>query len=298
MAKPKWTMPDGDDSLSEPSAADFEHIPHIGWRFIGDGRSVILAQLSITKPDMQFSDTELFQHGAAIQTFFDNIKGVPEQSYIDGGVLQKGDFPRYSGEYGYKFVTQETYDQFVSNGSFLLSSLTRFRDFEDQGDPAGDRFEGSAHSAYSVADRQLTVSTLSGFDTHIFSLASDLENAAEMKSKFGGLVLRIRIQPFAKLLARAVHASPAEIRPVRYADLKLYRSELSLAEVADFPPNLTSRLAKALRWRGRLPSIFAKPSRFESEREVRIAITMPSDVEYQTAIQDGRLLDHVELVDI
>ena len=291
-------MPHGDDSLSEPSSADFEHIPGVGYRFIGDGRSAILAQLSITKADMQFSNSELFQHGVAMQTLFDEIKGLPEQSYIYGGVFEKADFPHYTGEYGYKFVTQEAYDQFISQGSFLLSSLTRFRDFEDQGNPAGDRFEGSAHSAYAVADRQLTVSTLSGFDTHIFSATSDLENAAEMKSKFGGLVLRIRIRPFAKLLARAVHASPAEIRSVRYADLKLYRSELSLAEVADFPPNLTPRLAKALRWRGRLPSIFAKPSRFESEREVRIAITMPSDVEYQTTIQDGRLLDHVELVDI
>lgn len=292
---PQLHFPTGD--LAAPDHASFEFISDVGFKYKGDGRSVIFANASVTKPGAVFNDQELFAYGSALQRYFDAIAGLTEQNYTSAGVLGPSSFRAYRSRYGYKFVTEETYYEYVLKGSFLVSSLARYREMEEQGNPAGDRFEGSAHSAYLVGDRQLTVSTLSGFDTHIFSLARDLKNVDEMKARFGSVILRIELLPFARSLAGLVDKVRADIRLVRYADLKLYRGALSLLDVAGFPPNLTDRLARALRENGRLPSIFAKPGRFESEREVRIAMTASSDVPDKTVVEDRKLLKFVERID-
>lgn len=293
--EPKWKVPKGD--LAPPDETAFEFVPDVGFKFVGDGRSVILHGTSITKAGVQFDDNELFDYASTMQRYLDAIKGLPDQTYEHKKcIFTDKDFLPYGSKYAYKFVTEDTYERFISNGAFLLSSLGRFRDFEDQGDPAGDRFEGMSHCAYAVGDRELKASTLSGFDMHIFSLARDLKTAEEMKSKFGPVVLRVRLLPFARALARILGESPAEVRLIRYADLKLYRGHLSLSKVAGFPPALSPRLAKALRQRGRFPSVFAKPSRFEAEREVRIAIRAASDVPRETVIKQGSLLKHVERI--
>jgi hypothetical protein len=280
--------------LAAPNPRDFEFIPNIGYKYIGDGRSVILSSLSITKPDVMFDDRTLFDSASAHQAYFDGIGGLPKSDYEFHRIYTDSDFPRFDTRHIYKFVTEDTYSSFIQNGSFLLSSLKRYRQFEEQGDPAGDRFEGSSFCAYAVGNRELTVSTLSGFDTFIFSATRDLANAEEMKVKFGPVILRIELIPFARGLARAIGHHEAEIRLVSYADLKMHRSSLALAAVAGFPPNITPRLAKALRRRGRLPSVFAKPNRFASEREVRIAFVMPQDVPSFISIKKSRLLNHVE----
>ncbi len=284
--------------MATPDEASFEFIPDVGFRYRGDGRSVILGSTAITTAGTEFNDDQLFEFGSVIQGSLDTLNKQKNQTYLQDPILSLKSFRSYKSQYGFKFVTSETYDDYISKGSFLVSSLSRFRELEEQGDPAGDRFEGRAHSAYAVADRQLSVSTLSGFDTHIFSLARDLKNLKEMKSKFGPVVLRVELVPFARSLARLLGKGSFEIRLVRYADLKLYRGKLSLADVAGFPPNLTDRLAKALRENGRLPSIFAKPSRFDTEREVRIAIAASADVDDRTVVEDRNLLKFVERIDL
>lgn len=229
---------------------------------------------------------------------FDRIKGREAGRYNYAQIFTDSDFRPYRSRYAYKFVTEETYSEFIRAGSFLVSSLARYRALEDQGDPAGDRFEGSSLCCYDVEDHELMVATLSGFDTFIFSAARDLSNAAEMKAKFGPVVLRIELRPFASLKAWTVGRTSPEISLVRYADLKLHRSRLSVAEVADFPPKLNPTFAKALRSRGRLPALFGKPYRFAAECEVRIGIQMFQDVPAFQSVRNQRLLDFVERIDV
>jgi hypothetical protein len=232
----------------------------------------------------------------AAQRFFDGIGKMSDAAYAPARILTDADFRRYGAKYAYKFVTEETFDRYISKGSFLLSSLNRFRQLEKQGDPAGDRFEGAAFCSYSVGGRQLTVSTISGFDTNIYSLARDLKQSDVMRNRFGSVVLRIRLRPFVDELARSLGAKKADVRLVQYADLKVHRGRLRVEDVKGFPPDLTAGLARALRSQGRLPSIFAKPCRFEDEREVRIAVKMPVDVPHQTVLLRPNLLRHVDRI--
>ncbi|TCI00406.1 hypothetical protein EJV46_07175 [Roseococcus sp. SYP-B2431] len=289
-----WTLPE-DTNLSNPHPLDFEFLPDIGFRYRGGGGSIIIAATSITKPDIKLTDEQLFAFAKAMQGYFDDIKGLPASVYTNMQIYEDGDFLRYDDEYTYKFVTEETYSKYVSKGSFLLGSLERYRQFELQGDPAGDRFEGSSYCAYSVANRELTAATLSGFDNYIFSSARDIENKNEMLKKFGPIILRIKIRPFAELLSQELGYS-YEIRLVQYADLKVHRSSLPLSKVTGFPKHLTRNLARALRTRGRLPAIFGKPYRFVGEREVRIAFPTGKDVPDHCSIKNPKLLDYVERV--
>ena len=268
-----------------------------GWRYVGDGRSVILSCLSITKLNVALEDKETIALARRIQEYLDGIEELASKIYTVSRIFRLGDFSEYQSRYAYKFVTEATYKKHISQGSFLVSSLERFRRFELQGDIAGDRFEGAAHSFYNVGKRQLNVSTLSGFDCNIMSLAKNLSNAKRMKDQFGPVVLQIDLRPFAKRLSEALGSEPPEVRLVRYADLKIYRNRLDLADVEGFPPNLTPRLAKSLREKCRIPSIFAKPSRFEHEAEVRIVLRANADVPDMTQISDPSILQHIRRLD-
>lgn len=248
---------------------------------------------SISKPNVRFSDDQLFSFAKATQNYMDGLKGLSGYEYAFGKVYRDRDFRLFDARYVYKFVTEQTYSKFIVNGSFLLGSLTRYRAFEEQGDPAGDRFEGSSFCSYTVGNRELTVATLSGFDTFIFSVARDLVNAEEMKAKFGPVILQIELKPFVRELAQAIDHESPDVRLVNYADLKMHRASLPLEAVTGFPPNLTPKLAQALRRRGRLPAIFGKPKRFETEREVRIAFEMSKDVSETRSVVNQRLLRHV-----
>lgn len=275
----------------------FEHLPNAGFKFVGGRRSIVIQDMAVTKSGVWITDFELEQLATASQLYLDAVEERGIREYVPECIFRRTDFPRYQGDYGFKFMSQETYDQYISKGSFLLSSLQRFRDMEQQGDPAGDRFEGASRCSYQVADRQLTVGSLSGFDSNILSLACDLRNAAEMKRKFGPVVLRVAIEPFAREIARGLGTRSPDIRAVRYADLKMYRDKLSLGDVAGFPL-VGARLARVLRDSARLPSIFAKPRRFSDEREVRIAFAHTADVPYKTIVENKRLLAYLTPLDI
>jgi len=295
-----WDVSGSD--LADLDPANFDFIPNFGFRYIGDGRTVIISALSITKAGHSFTDEQLIQYARLVQKLFDSLRELPTDTYLPTRIFTDLDFRTYDSGYAYKFCTNETYRRYISQDSFLLSSLERYREMEHQGEPAGDRFEGSSCCAYTIADRELTVLTLSGFDTHIYSLARNLRNAGLMRKKFGPVVLRVRLRPFAQALAKALArtgggSAKAETRLVRYADLKIHRGQLSLRDVEGFLPELTPRVAKVLRSHGRLPSIFAKPSRFEDEREVRIAIAAAQDVANCTVIKGCGLLEYFERID-
>lgn len=236
----------------------------------------------------------LFNFANGIQDFFDGIAGLEPTPYEMGEIFTDDSFPRYSSKYVYKFVTEDTYKQHVAKGSFLLSSLSRYREMEMQGSAAGDRFEGACFSSHTVGGRQITFTTLSGFDSLFFSAASDLENAAYMASTFGPIILRIDLHSFAGAMARAIGSPYPGIRLVRYADLKLFRSTLLPEQIEGFPRQLTPTLARALRGSVFRPSVFGKPKRFAPEREVRLSFPMGRDVQELMSISAPALLGSVE----
>lgn len=292
----KGTETSNFSELVAPNPSEFEFIPDIGFRYVGDGRSVILGCTSLTKEGASFTDPQLTSFGQALQQYFDGIKGLAPQVYKPSKILNNRDFRSYDSKFAYKFVTEETYDSYSKRGSFLLSSLERFRGMEGQGSPAGDRFEGSSFCAYSVGSRELHVHSMSGFDTHIFSFARDLKNQKILQERFGPVVLKITLRPFVQALSACFDGLPTEVRLVRYADLKLHRSHLAIRDIEGFPPNLTAQLARSLRELSRQPAIFAEPCRFEDEREVRIAIRAEQDVAPCTAVEHPSFHHYVERI--
>lgn len=53
--------------LTTPDPAQFEFIPDVGYRYIGDGRSLILGMMSITQRDKSMSERMLSDFASAAQ---------------------------------------------------------------------------------------------------------------------------------------------------------------------------------------------------------------------------------------
>ncbi len=115
-----------------------------------------------------------------------------------------------------------------------------------------------------------------------------------MAERFGTVVLQIDVEPFARRLCELVGGARLEVRRVGYSDLKVVRGKLRPADIVGFPPTLTARLARKIREKARLASIFRKPRRFENEDEIRIAIQFATDVAQSIrVVEDAQLLRHV-----
>jgi hypothetical protein len=178
--------------------------------------------------------------------------------------------------------------------------LQGYRDFEDQGDPAGDRFEGMAYSCFSLKDRDVCSVTLSGFDTLVFCASADRGQDLALRERFGPVVLEIDLHGFAERLWRTLRPLGFSARRVRYVDLKLFRSTVAFSLMAGYIDTgnfLSARFARVLRRASRLPSVFAKPSRFADEHEVRLAWTLAKDVTGPEIVNDPGLLKFVRRVD-
>lgn len=273
----------------------FDYIKDEGIRFRGK-RSAVFRLLSISKPGVVWSDKELFGLSKAVVHFQESIDGLAEAPFDPDHVLQRRSFPDFTEKFAYKFTTEDTYANFVSKGSFLASSLLRYRDLEREGSAAGDRFEGASMCTFSVADRRITVSAVSGFDTNIISLTKDLSSAALLRDRFGPVVLKVEVAPFARAVARLLDVRLPIVKAVRYADLKIFRDRLPLHSLRHFP-RLNQRVGIALRDGAWLPSVFAKPKRFAAENEVRLAFQSVADVAYMTPVESQNLLQYVDRID-
>lgn len=282
--------------LDSPSEDDFEFIPYVGFRYKRDGSSIISSMLSKTKPGVFFSDKNLHNLAQIMQSYFDAIEGITTQQYQLEKFFTEKDFIGFKNKYVYKFTTEETWERYIQKGSFLFSSLERFRCMEQQGNPAGDRFEGKCFSAHRVGEIDLISATISGFNALIYSTTSTLDNLEFMRDRFGSVVLQIELLPFTKNVCSLLNQSNLDIIEVQYADLKVYRSNMQEDVLDGFPPNLTAKMHATLRDAVRLPSIFSKPSRFEPEKEVRIAISFEKDAPDMMPVTDEKLLAYVKRI--
>lgn len=280
--------------LNPLDPALFDFIRDSGFRFKGAGGSLLHQSLAISKT---LTDKEFREIATAIRAYLDDFADQRMPPTSSGPIYTRASFRPYTSRYGFKFIHQDAYDQYITNGSFLVSSLERFRDWEGQGNPAGDRLEGYTYCGFRFgANKELLISTVSGFNCHVLSLTRDLQNYGQMRGPFGSVALRIELQPFAEGLADALGAKSFEIQLVKYADLKTYRDELTETEIAGFPPDLTAELAVAIRDRGWHPSLFIKPERFRPEREIRVAFQMDADVAPSTSLHLPQLLRYVQRV--
>jgi hypothetical protein len=263
--------------MAPPDETLFEFLPFGGFRYRGDGKSVLFQG---TASGAQLTDAQLIEFARIFQEYQDGIAGTGycNTSPISHRILSKKDFRPYESRYFFKFVTHDTYEKYILQDQFLLSSLARFRRLEHNGDPAGDRFEGHSLCSFQVDDEHHIFKTVSGYDQFVFCGARDLRMAEQMKEAFGKVVLRISLYPFRNALARELGRVKSETKLVRYADHKIFRSRIKQRDLGKYPETLCPVLAVTLRDGGKLPTLFAKPERFALEREVRLAFEMPSDV--------------------
>lgn len=136
-----WNPPNFGD-LPEHDPTKFEFISDGGLKYIGDKRSVLISMASVSKAHAFLNDDELTNFAHEIQNYADSINGIDKSALSKTKILYKESFEEIKPVYLYKFCSKYAYENYISRGIFLLSSLVRYRKMELDGSPAGDRCEG------------------------------------------------------------------------------------------------------------------------------------------------------------
>lgn len=138
--------------------------------------------------------------------------------------------------------------------------------------------------------------SLSGFDVLSLSFTDKISDTETMKNKFGEVLIRIKVVPFLKIISRKLGILPT-VQSVQYADLKIFRDADCGRFIYKLPFSINPSFARAIRRASRLPSVFAKPMRFESESEVRIAFLLDRDAPLTKSVVMPEALRYVERID-
>jgi hypothetical protein len=211
----------------------------------------------------------------------------------DTKILSNTTFQRFDDATFYKFVSDETLSRHIRNGSFQFGTCQYYRDIENQN--TRDHLEGFSTIAVGPA---VIASVLSGFNCAIFCGTDSLANRALMERRFGSNVLRIEsIKSFADAVREKIGANAYHLCAVAYADLKVFKSDAVVRDVRAVNPDLNDDLFELLYNISFFPSLFAKPTRFSDERELRLVFEFLSDVRTGVVrVECRELLDFIELV--
>jgi len=176
-----------------------------------------------------------------------------------------------------------------------------------------DRHEGASTFHLTHDDNQLNVTIVSGLNCALFCGTSSLDGPehSRMLEQFGAK--RIKIDPlkdFISIVKPHLGAFSARTHDVKYTDLKNYTAEFPgierfgeisrLGGSSDLNRRKLRKLNEAFFSTfykyGFMPSLFSKPTSYESERERRIVFETISNLREPTIrVSDKSLLDCVKL---
>lgn len=192
-----------------------------------------------------------------------------------------------------KFISRDTYENYVNHGDFQLGSLKKYREIERK--ESRDKLEGYTHIILNTESRQISVLAISAFDQYILCGTDSDENTEYMSNHFGEVMIEVKnIDSFANKIKALIGAKSWAINKVQYTNLKQITLENQVLDwdFSDcFHPSFLERIYEP----SFFPSVFSKLRSFSKENEVRLAFEMEGEVDWDLTISDKSLLDDVEI---
>ncbi len=272
-----------------------QFIKNVGFKYILNGRSLIVQLISMTKENSALTNLQIETFIKATSTYFDSVRNKKNLKELFGSL----DFVNISSfQYSkpfYKFIHKETYENFISKGKFQLGSLKYYREIERQ--ESRDEKEGFANLIINSGNRQIFTSVISGFDKYILCGTYDIENLDYMSAKYGGYIMKINsVKSFAEKVMKAIGAESWLLNEINYTDYKAYAVDTIISDLGGVSPDLSDELFNILYNISDKPCVYAKPVRFEDEKELRLSFTMARDTKTKLNFDNLGLLADIEII--
>ena len=249
----------------------------------------------MTKENLKLTNTQVEVFIKATSKYLDAIQNADNLIELFGSMdFVYPDHSTFSRPF-YKFIHKETYDNFVSKGKFQLGTLQYYRDIERQ--ESRDEKEGFANLIINSGNRQILTSVISGFDKYILCGTYDIDNVDYMSTKYGGYIMKINnIHSFAEKVKTAIGAQSWYVNEITYSDYKAYSVDTIISDLNGVSPDLSDEFFDILFEISEKPSVYAKPTRFMDEKELRLSFTMSRDVKTRLNFENVGLLAEVEIL--
>jgi hypothetical protein len=255
--------------------------PDQGYHFYRDNHSILIRAMSYGR---RLTDDQTASYVRGTNRFMDALKSVDAPIPTLTKPLVESDFADHSDQPLYKYVSDSTWT-YLSEGSFQFGTAKYYR--ETPNINVQDRHEGASTFHLTHDDNQLNVTIVSGLNCALFCGTSSLDGPehSRMLEQFGAK--RIKIDPlkdFISIVKPHLGAFSARTHDVKYTDLKNYTAEFPgierfgeisrLGGSSDLNRRKLRKLNEAFFSTfykyGFMPSLFSKPTSYESERERRI----------------------------
>lgn len=274
---------------------DRQFMKNVGFKYVLNNRSLIIQMITITKKNIKLTNSQIEVFIKATSKYLNAIQNTDNLIELFGSMdFVNPDQSIYPKPF-YKFIHKETYTNFISKGKFQLGTLQYYREIERQ--ESRDYKEGFSNLIINSGDRQILTSVISGFDKYILCGTYNSENVEYMSAKYGGNIMIIKnIKSFAEKVKTAIGAQSWHVNEISYSDYKAYSVDTIISDLNGVSPDLSDELFNILYEISEKPSVYAKPTRFKDEKELRLSFTMPHDVKTRLNFDNIGLLTEVEII--
>jgi hypothetical protein len=268
----------------------------VGFEYFHDNKSIIVQLLSVTKENVHFDEADLRNMIKITSNYFDSISNKKPIKNDLFGVLNVEEYDtELDGLSFYKFVSKETFDNFLRKGKFQLGSLKLYREIENEN--SRDEKEGFCNLLIDSGNRSIFTSVIAGFNHYIFCGTGALKESSTMTGKFGSICLKIKnVKAFAEKIKKSIGAKNWTIKKVTYSDFKAYSTTQLISDLKGVSPDLSEEFFNYLIEYSYLPSIFCKPTRFSPESELRLTFEMDKNVKRKMQFDNLGLLSDIEII--
>jgi hypothetical protein len=254
-------------------------------------KKFILGMTIISKDDVIINDEEFASMAEATLKFHCSVRNVPLHLIDNRKSISQKAFNDYSPFY--KYVSDETYEKYISKGIFQLGNIEQYRNIENK--KQRDEFEGHSFLNLNINNHIVSSICSSGFNYLIFC-GTKKKNSIELKEQFGNKELYFpNPKQFAETISKTINARSYFIQNVEYNTLKLYinkdkiiNSKINLNQI------LSAEYFEILKEHLLYPSLYVKPGTFKNENEVRIVFEMPKDQFKPYRFENKELLKHIK----
>jgi len=267
-----------------------------GFRYYKNNISILVKAVYRTKNNTFLTDEQQLNYSQTILNFYRSVKGLERANKNDGLILQPDNFKEFDNQSFYKYVPNHVLIQSIKKGIFQLGSIKYYKDTENK--KIQDNMEGYSNLVINSNQRQVAISLMSGFNFYIFCGTASCNEPDHMKNSFGQRIIEIpNIISFAKAIQKSIGAIRFYVNYIHYSDLKtLVFTDNEFDVEAAVSPDISESIFDSLYLYSFLPSLFAKPSGFAPEKEIRIVFEMPRDVKKYIRISNLGLLDKIRII--
>jgi hypothetical protein len=277
-----------------------QFLPNYGYRYSRSGISILCHSIISAKKDVVLTSAQINNTFNRIDTLLEAISVYESHEEISdqNAITQLSDFEELNDGPFYKFVNNSTLKS-MRNSSFRFGSIQYYRDIEATG--SKDEMEGRTNLILRTKRQQHLWPMVAGYNFAIFCGTTQSTHTDLMRASFGDNLIRIpSAKRFAEIAVRVLGAKRYYLHRVIYRDRKIFRCAKTLRnlKISESDGWINDLLFEFLYESGTMPSLFIKPTRFQSQQEIRLAFEMGEDLPKFREVRSADLAECIEEVPI